>query len=36
MTHLAMLDVDDQGNTATWGPHVSDAEYAAAPSVEEA
>jgi len=36
MTHLAMLDVDDQGNTATWGPHVTDAEYAAAPSAEEA
>jgi quercetin dioxygenase-like cupin family protein len=24
MTHLAMLDVDDEGNTATWGPHVSE------------
>jgi quercetin dioxygenase-like cupin family protein len=32
MTHLAMLDVDDKGNSATWGPHVSDAEYEAAPS----
>jgi len=36
MTHLAMLDVDDKGNNATWGDHVSDAEYAAAPAVEEA
>lgn len=36
MTHLAMLDVDDQGSTATWGPHVTDAEYAAAPSAGEA
>ena len=36
MTHLAMLEVDEKGNTATWGDHVSDAEYAAAPSIEEA
>ena len=34
MTHIAMLDVDDKGNNATWGEHVSDAEYAAAPSLE--
>jgi quercetin dioxygenase-like cupin family protein len=34
MTHLAMLDVDDKGSNATWGDHVSDAEYAAAPSTE--
>jgi quercetin dioxygenase-like cupin family protein len=27
MTHLAMLDVDDTGNNATWGPHVTDEEY---------
>ena len=27
MTHLAMLEVDDQGNSATWGDHVSDQEY---------
>lgn len=31
MTHLAMLDVDDEGNPATWGEHVSDEEYSAAP-----
>ncbi|TME92834.1 MAG: cupin domain-containing protein [Chloroflexi bacterium] len=36
MTHLAMLDVDDDGNPATWGDHVTEAEYAEAPSVEEA
>jgi quercetin dioxygenase-like cupin family protein len=36
MTHIAMLDVDDKGDSATWGPHVTDAEYAAAPSIEEA
>jgi quercetin dioxygenase-like cupin family protein len=34
MTHIAMLDVDDKGTSATWGDHVSDAEYAAAPSTE--
>jgi quercetin dioxygenase-like cupin family protein len=32
MTHLAMLQVDDEGNSATWGDHVSDAEYGAAPA----
>jgi quercetin dioxygenase-like cupin family protein len=32
MTHVAMLDVDDAGNSATWGDHVSDEEYRAAPS----
>lgn len=31
MTHIAIFEVDDQGNSATWGPHVTDAEYAAAP-----
>jgi quercetin dioxygenase-like cupin family protein len=34
MTHLAMLAVGDDGSLATWGDHVSDEEYAAAPSVE--
>ncbi len=28
------VDVDDKGNNATWGDHVSDEEYAAAPSVD--
>jgi len=34
MTHLAMLDVDEDGNTATWGDHVTDEEYGAAPSAD--
>src|SRR3979411_3038626 len=34
MMHIAMLDVDDKGTSATWGDHVSDTEYAAAPSIE--
>ena len=34
MTHIAMLEVDDEGTPATWGDHVSDEEYAAAPSIE--
>jgi quercetin dioxygenase-like cupin family protein len=32
MAHLAMLDVDEHGTTATWGDHVGDEEYAAAPA----
>jgi quercetin dioxygenase-like cupin family protein len=32
MTHLAMLDVDDEANAATWGEHVTDMEYGAAPT----
>jgi quercetin dioxygenase-like cupin family protein len=31
MTHLAMLEVDEDGTSATWGDHVTDEEYAAAP-----
>lgn len=31
MTHLAMLEVDDAGNNATWGEHVTDEEYEAVP-----
>jgi quercetin dioxygenase-like cupin family protein len=34
MTHIAMLEVDEKGNNATWGDHVTEAEYAAAPSIE--
>jgi quercetin dioxygenase-like cupin family protein len=30
MTHLAMQQVDDQGNPVTWGQHVTDEEYGAA------
>lgn len=33
MTHVAMLEVDDQGQAATWGAHVTDAEFGAAPAV---
>jgi quercetin dioxygenase-like cupin family protein len=29
MTHLAMLEVDDDGTPAAWGDHVTDEEYAA-------
>lgn len=29
MTHLAMLEVDEQGTSATWGIHVTDEEYQA-------
>lgn len=35
MTHLAMLEVDDQGRSAIWGPHVTDEEYATAPPVDD-
>jgi quercetin dioxygenase-like cupin family protein len=31
MTHLAMVEVDEEGNAATWGKHVTDDEYQAAP-----
>jgi hypothetical protein len=34
MTHLAMVEVDDEGNAATWGEHVSDEEYGAAPPID--
>jgi quercetin dioxygenase-like cupin family protein len=29
MTHIAMLQVDEEGNNATWGDHVTDEEYRA-------
>ena len=34
MTHLAMVQADDEGSTATWGDHVTDEEYGAAPAVD--
>jgi quercetin dioxygenase-like cupin family protein len=34
MTHLAMLEVDDEGKAATWGDHVSDEEYAAVSPID--
>jgi quercetin dioxygenase-like cupin family protein len=34
MTHLSLVEIDDEGNSATWGPHVSDEEYAAPPAID--
>ena len=34
MTHIAMLEADDEGNVATWGDHVTDEEYGAAPTID--
>ena len=34
MTHVAMVEVDDEGNVAAWGDHVSDEEYGAAPPID--
>ena len=34
MTHLAMLEVDEDGNPATWGDQVTEEEYATAPSID--
>ena len=34
MAHLAMLQVDEEGNSATWGAHVTDQEYRAAPALD--
>ena len=34
MTHIAMLDVDAEGNNASWGEHVTEEEYAAAPQID--
>ena len=31
MTHLAMLEVDAEGKSATWGAHVTDDEYGQPP-----
>jgi quercetin dioxygenase-like cupin family protein len=32
MTHIAILQVDEEGTSATWGEHVTDEEYGAAPA----
>src|SRR6201995_4352621 len=32
MTHMATVEVDGEGNAATWGEHVTDEEYNAAPA----
>ena len=34
MTHIAMQEGDEQGSPVTWGEHVSDEEYGAAPSID--
>jgi quercetin dioxygenase-like cupin family protein len=34
MTHVAMHQADAEGNVATWGEHVTDAEYDAAPPLD--
>jgi quercetin dioxygenase-like cupin family protein len=34
MTHVAMFDVDENGNGATWGEHVTDEEYGEAPPID--
>src|SRR5215216_7117659 len=35
MTHVAIQQADEQGNPVEWGRHVSDEEYAQAPSLKE-
>ena len=35
MTHVAMLDVNDKGDGATRGAHVTDEEYGAAPPIDK-
>jgi quercetin dioxygenase-like cupin family protein len=35
MVHLAIVQVDEEGNPATWGEPVTDEEYAAAPEITE-
>jgi quercetin dioxygenase-like cupin family protein len=32
MTHVAVHQADEEGNVASWGDHVTDEEYAAAPA----
>ena len=34
MTHIAIQEVDEEGNPATWGDHVTDEEYGAAPAAD--
>jgi len=35
MTHLALQQADEQGSVVTWGAHVTDEEYGAAPSIDQ-
>ena len=32
MTHIAMQEADDSGSPVTWGEHVTDEQYGAAPA----
>ena len=34
MSHLAVLQVDDDGSSASWGAHVTDEEYRASPALD--
>src|SRR5205814_4048925 len=34
MTHIAIAQADAEGNVASWGEHVTDEEYGAAPAVD--
>ncbi len=34
MTHIAIQETDDSGSPVTWGKHVTDEEYAQAPSID--
>jgi quercetin dioxygenase-like cupin family protein len=34
MTHIAMHQADDSGSVVTWGEHVTDDEYGAAPDLD--
>jgi quercetin dioxygenase-like cupin family protein len=34
MTHLSLVEVDDDGNAASWAEHVTDEEYGAARSID--
>ena len=34
MTHVAIFDVDENGNGATWGEHDADEEYGEAPPID--
>ena len=35
MMHIAIVEVGDDGNPASWGDHVTDEEYSAAPPIDE-
>ena len=34
MSHLSMVEVDEDGNSVTWGAHVTDEEYGAPPPAD--